>query len=87
MDFCNSLNLEDTWRVKNPGVSQFYSLKLDRTCKSSIDYWLLSHNLSQYVSDLAIDSAPLTDHSLIHLELKPVTMEITKVYGSLTQTC
>ncbi len=71
MDFCNTLMLEDVWRVKNPEVLQYSWFNPDQTCKSRIDYWLLTYGLSQHVSDISMDIAPLTDHSLIHLELKP----------------
>ncbi len=70
MDFCNTLMLEDIWRVKNPGVLQYSWFNPDQTCKSRIDYWFLAYGLWQHVSDISMDFAPLTDHSLIHLELK-----------------
>lgn len=70
MDFCNTLLLEDIWRVKNPEMLQYFWFKPDKTCKSRIDYWLLTYDLSQYVSEISVDITPLTDHSLIHLRLK-----------------
>lgn len=76
--------LEDTWRVKNPEMLQHSWFKPDKTCKSRIDYWLLAYSLPQHVSEISVDIAPLANHSLAHLELKPnMNSKFNRGFGKL----
>lgn len=73
LDFCNTRSLIDIWRNKNLNVRQFSWLKPYGSYKSRIDLWLSTLEVAEYVSEVFISSAPLTDHCLLYLDLKPET--------------
>lgn len=70
-NFCEKQNLVDTWRHLNPEILKYSWFSSSHNYKSRIDHWLISNNLLVYniVSD--ISAAPLTDHSVIFLQIKP----------------
>ncbi len=73
LEFCNTNSLIDVWRNKNLMVKQFSWLKPNGSCTSRIDLWLSTLDIIEYVSEVSMSSAPLTDHCSIYLELKPKT--------------
>lgn len=70
-NFCEKLNLVDTWRHLNPEVIKFSWFSSSHNYKSRIDHWLISNNLLAYNISSDISAAPLTDHSVIFLQIKP----------------
>lgn len=71
-DFMNNNHLIDIWRSLNSGVKQYSWFKPNNTCKSRIDYWLVDQSLKDFVSDILISKAPLTDHCIVEIKLNPV---------------
>lgn len=71
LEFCNTHSLIDLWRSKNLMVKQFSWLKSDGSCMSRIDLWLFTLDITEYVSEVSMSSAPLIDHCSLYLELKP----------------
>lgn len=64
LNFCLNNNVVDAWRDGNPNLKQFSWFKANGT---SIDYWLTSSNLSDFIKDISISAAPLTDHCCIFI--------------------
>jgi len=79
-DFMNNNHLIDIWRSLNSGVKQYSWFKPNNTCKSRIDYWLVDQSLNEFVSDILISKAPLTDHCIVEIKLNPVD-KISKKKG------
>lgn len=69
--FTDTHSLTDIWRQKNPNECQYTWVKPNGGAKSRIDYWLLSPEILEFVTKVEIAAAPLTDHCLIGLNLKP----------------
>lgn len=81
LEFCNTFSLIDIWRNKNPILKQYSWIKPNGSTKSRIDLWLGAPGLASYVSEVLISTAPLTDHCLLSLNLKPdVTANKRNVY-------
>ena len=72
-NFCNEQNLVDVWRHLNPETIQF--TWFSSNYKSRIDHWLVANDLLTYDISSDISVAPLTDHSLILLQLKPLNQK------------
>lgn len=70
-NFCNLHNLIDPWRILHQDQKDFSWFKPDGSSRSRIDFWLISDCLKELVSDCSISAAPLSDHCLISLLLKP----------------
>lgn len=70
-EFCHSNALQDAWRHYNGNKVQFSWFQPNGSHLSRLDYWLLSDPLLGLVSDVRMSAAPLTDHSVISLVLKP----------------
>lgn len=71
LEFCNTHSVIDVWRSKNVMVKQFSWLKPNGSCMSRIDLWLSTLDVAEYVSEVSMSSAPLTDHCSLYLKLKP----------------
>lgn len=67
LNFCLDNNVMDVWRAGNPNLRQFSWFKPNGISKSRIDYWLTSPGLTEFIKDISISSAPLTDHCCISL--------------------
>ena len=52
--FLNSNSLTDIWRDRNPDVSQFSWIKPNGNCKSRIDLWLATPEITKYVCLLVV---------------------------------
>lgn len=63
------LNLVDIWRVINPKEREYTFYSHRHKSHSRIDYFLISNNLVQDVSDCSIGPIALTDHATVHLGL------------------
>lgn len=61
----------DTWRHLNPEISKYSWFSSSYTYKSRIDHWLIANHLLLYNISSDISAAPLTDHSVILLQIKP----------------
>lgn len=68
-NFCSEQNLVDVWRHLNPNCNQFSWF--GSNSKSRLDYWLITNELLSNKINSDISAAPLTDHSLISLQMKP----------------
>lgn len=81
LGFCSVFKLTDIWRTKNPTTQIFTWFKPDRSVKSRIDFWLVSEFRSCLELSSIVSAAPLTDHCMVKLVLKPVnTYQRTKGY-------
>lgn len=69
INFCNDQSLTDVWRHLNPGIFEFSWF--NSNYKSRIDHWLIATHLLCYDISSDISAAPLTDHSVIYLYVKP----------------
>lgn len=70
-NFCNEQNLIDAWRYLNPGIFKYSWFSPNSNLKSRVDYWLIANHLLCYDINSDISAAPLTDHSIISLQVKP----------------
>jgi len=51
----------------NPNLRQFSWFKPNDYSESRIDYWLTSNSLTDFIEDISISAAPLTDHGCISI--------------------
>lgn len=73
-DWCESLNLTDIWRQRNPCKRQYSWFKPDASAKSRLDYWLITDNILNQISNCEILPAPLTDHCCVELNVSPLPL-------------
>ena len=66
--FQNELSLHDIWRIKNPNTLSYTWSKGSPFIFCRLDYWLISGNLNDLVTQ--VDIVASTDHSSIILELE-----------------
>ena len=69
----NNLNLFDVWRDNNPEKLQYtWKRKLERgkTQMGRLDYFLISENLTDFVSEEKISPGYRSDHSIISVKFK-----------------
>lgn len=66
---CDNLQVTDVWRFLHPHDKEYTWTNNDMTRKSRIDFWLLSTNAIQFVSDTSIGYSPLSDHRFISVSL------------------
>lgn len=71
LELCNTFSLIDIWRSINPNLRQYSWIKPNGSVRSRIDLWLATPDLAALASDVTISNAPLTDHCLLFLNLKP----------------
>ncbi len=71
LDFCSVIKLIDVWRTKNPGIQVFTWFKPNGSVKSRLDFSLVSEFKSGLESDSIVSAAPLTDHCMVKLILRP----------------
>lgn len=78
----------DIWREKCGSDNQQFSwFKSSGSSKSRIDLWLVNNNLCHLISNVSIDAAPLTDHSVIKMEIKPpISQKRNKGYWKLNSS-
>lgn len=62
--------LTDVWRFMNPSVTDYTWSNSSRSLRSRIDFWLMSSQSLQFVSDVSHSHAHLSDHKLISLTLR-----------------
>ncbi len=67
--FCNIHNLLDCFT--HPVLKEFSWVKPALSCRSKIDFWLISDYINDFVAECSVSAAPLTDHCSINLTLKP----------------
>ncbi len=67
LNFCFKHNVVDAWRPMNPNLRQFSWFKPNGNSESRIDYWLTSYSLIDFIEDISISAAPLTDHCCISI--------------------
>jgi len=69
-NFCIETNTFDYWRLNNPTNLEYTWISASNgNQRSRIDYWLISHSISNNVQKCEIITSPLTDHCLISLSL------------------
>ena len=64
----NEFSLHDIWRVKNPNTRRYTWSKSSPFIFYRLNYWLISDNLNDLVTQ--VDIVASTDHSSIILELE-----------------
>lgn len=62
--------LTDVGRFMNPSVTDYTWSNSSRSLRSRIDFWLMSSQSLQFVSDVSHSHAHLSDHKLISLTLR-----------------
>ena len=67
--FMQKFQLVDMWREKNPNTKSYTWANKTGTCKSRIDYWLISSSLDENNISVNILTTPLTDHKTINLQI------------------
>lgn len=73
-------DLHDIWRIKNPNTLSYSWGQSKPFIFCRLDYWLISNNLRDYVTNVDIIPAIKTDHSAIYLEIQD-TLESCKGPG------
>lgn len=66
----NDFNLCDIWRFHNPQKKQYSWRKRDCSVQSRLDYWFISYDAQDNVSNVNYVPSIATDHSALILELK-----------------
>lgn len=79
--FCQSLDLIDIWRVKNPGEKQYTWSNRDRSLQSRIDLWMITSSLEPNTVEVKILPAVLTDHKAIRLTVRICSNDDKKYSG------
>ena len=75
-DIIQTHNLVDIWRIQNPDKHQFTWHSNSRpTVFCRLDYFLISDNLTNFVSQNNIKPGYNTDHSLIRLDLDYIKID------------
>jgi len=69
---CDKFNLHDIWRIKNPNTLSYTWSKSSPFISCRLDYWLISDNLNDLVTQVDIVASIKTDHSSIILELEDI---------------
>lgn len=64
------LGLEDCWRRRFPALRRYTYHRKNTSTASRIDYWLTSKSLDSYIVSTTIQTAPLTDHNMITINVK-----------------
>ena len=65
----NEFSLHDIWRIKNPNTCSYTWSKSSPFIFCRLDYWLISDNLNDLVTQVDTVASIKTDHSSIILEL------------------
>ena len=65
----NEFSLHDIWRIKNPNTRSYTWSKSSPSIFCRLDYWLISDNLNDLVTQVDIVASIKTGHSSIILEL------------------
>ena len=68
----NEFSLHDIWRIKNPNTRSYTWSKSSPFIFCRLDYWLISDNLNDLVTQVDIVASIKTDHSSIILELENI---------------
>ena len=66
----NEFSLHDIWRIKNPNARSYTWSKSSPFIFCRLDYWLISDNLNDLVTQVDIVASIKTDYSSIILELE-----------------
>lgn len=66
---CTTLNCIDIWRIRNPTKMCFTWSNKNLSKQSRLDYWLISNDLVNQVTEACIEPAVLTDHKIISLHI------------------
>lgn len=78
--FIDANSLVDVWREKNADSRHFTWIKPNGCARSRIDFWHTSPEITNLVAESSISTAPLTDHCVINITLKPHNHTRWKVY-------
>ena len=68
----NEFSLHDIWRIKNPNTRSYTWSKSSPFIFCRLDYWLISDNLNDSVTQVDVVASIKTDHSSIILELENI---------------
>jgi len=84
---CVIISIADAWRYYHPDVKEFTWSNKMQTCKSRIDFFLISQQILQYVFDVSHQYAPFSDHLVIKLNLQTKRRKFTlRGYWKLNNT-
>ena len=79
-NFIDANSLVDVWRENNTDSRQFTWIKPNGRARSRIDFWLTTPEITNLVDESSISTAPLTDHCVINITLKPQNLTSRKGY-------
>ena len=65
----STFELNDTWRIKNPNLERYTWRQRNPLIQCRLDYWLVSDNIYDYVSNTDILPSVHSDHSAISIQL------------------
>ena len=87
LDYIEEENLLDVWRVSNEDSRKYTWRRLNPVIKQArLDFYLISENMLQFVTDTKIIPGYRTDHSGITLKLKLIDSEKGRGYWKFNNT-
>ena len=87
LDYIEEENLLDVWRVSNDDSRKYTWRRLNPVIKQArLDFYLISENMFQFVTDTQIIPGYRTDHSGITLKLKLIDSERGRGYWKFNNT-
>ena len=87
LDYIEEENLLDVWRVSNEDSRKYTWRRLNPVIKQArLDFYLISENMFQFVTDTKIIPGYRTDHSGITLKLKLIDSERGRGYWKFNYT-
>ena len=70
------LDLVDIWRIKHPNTKSFTWSQQSPNIFCRLEFWLISNNLYDLVSNTEIIPTIKTDHSAIYLEFENIDKNV-----------
>ena len=87
LDYIEEENLLDVWRISNEDSRKYTWRRLNPVIKQArLDFYLISENMFQFVTDTKIIPGYRTDHSGITLKLKLIDSERGRGYWKFNNT-
>ena len=87
LDYIEEENLLDVWRVSNEDSRKYTWHRLNPVIKQArLDFYLISENMFQFVTNTKIIPGYRTDHSGITLKLKLIDSERVRGYWKFNNT-
>jgi len=69
-NICTTYKLQDVWRLQHPNLSQYTWRNNSLKVQCRLDYWLVSKDLFELVTNSGITISTISDHSAITFTLQ-----------------